>query len=147
MKPLAENYSDVLDHIDQSKSVEVYRNLHRKCLSVRQGGIVRCHAKDGVCLKDATFVVREKGRDKVRQEKKKNVHAFVRGFVIRPKETYELLDFGWQSIFYNPYLVDFWTEKDSELFVEKAQYVDIHRDGLSWDVLAFNFLYVGGCVS
>ena len=140
-KPLAEKYSDVLDHVDPEKTVEVYRNLHKQCLSVRQGGIVRCHAKDGICLKDAKFVVSEKGREKVRREKKKNVHAFVRGFVCNPRETDGLLDFGWDSIFYNPYTCDFFESDGKE--VEYARWVDVsaHSDRFVSQILAYNIGY------
>lgn len=59
--------------------VEVYRNLHRKCWSVRlAGGRVQRHT-DAVLLRNATFVVQAAGRARVLREGKKNVHAFVRG--------------------------------------------------------------------
>jgi hypothetical protein len=58
--------------------VEVYYNLHKKCFSIRHKGIVISHANT-VKLADVTFVVRKAGRERVLREKKKNVHAFVRG--------------------------------------------------------------------
>jgi hypothetical protein len=60
--------------------VEVYFNLHKKLFSVRQcsTGRVILHTK-GVHLLNPEFVVREAGRQRVLRERKKNVHAFVRG--------------------------------------------------------------------
>ena len=60
--------------------VQVYRNLHNRLLSIQDAktGLVIGHATT-VDLKDATFIVREAGRQRVLKEKKKNVHAFVKG--------------------------------------------------------------------
>jgi len=61
----------------------VYFNLHRKCYSIkalegRYKGRVVAHA-DRVLLRDVTFKVSEAGRQRVLQEKRKNVHAGVVG--------------------------------------------------------------------
>jgi hypothetical protein len=60
--------------------VEVYRNLHKHCWSVRsvQTGKVVAHV-DVATVKDARFVVRPAGRAKVLRDGRKNVHAFVKG--------------------------------------------------------------------
>ena len=60
--------------------VEVYFNLHKKLFSVRSvaTGRVMFHTYE-VCIDNPKFVVRKAGRDKVLRERKKNVHAFVRG--------------------------------------------------------------------
>jgi hypothetical protein len=62
--------------------VEVYWNLHKNCFSVRdcKTGRVIEHT-DGINLYDVKYVVRQAGRRKVLQEKRKNVHAFVRGYI------------------------------------------------------------------
>ncbi len=63
---------------------DIYRNLHFKgevVYSVRKDGLVEghalCYVMDGV-----TFHVGPKGNQRVRDEKRKNVHAVVRGHVI-----------------------------------------------------------------
>lgn len=58
--------------------VMVYYNLHKHTFSIQKSGIVITHA-DFVRLTDVEFRVREGGKEKVRQEKRKNVHAFVIG--------------------------------------------------------------------
>ena len=60
--------------------VEVYFNLHKRVFSVRscKTGRVVHHTKH-IRLFDPIFVVRESGRQRVLRERKKNVHAFVRG--------------------------------------------------------------------
>ena len=65
--------------------VDVYRNLHEDCYSIRsretdsdEYGNVIGHAH-GVLLRDAEFVVQEAGQAKCRETGVKNVHAVVRG--------------------------------------------------------------------
>jgi len=72
-----------LEHGDR---VEVYRNLHNGTHSVRRNGKVVKHLQhwQSLYLQNVTFAVQPAGREKVRREGKKNVHAFVRGQVILP---------------------------------------------------------------
>lgn len=58
--------------------VDIYFNLHKKCLSIRHKGRVIDHARS-VEMNSVSFVVSQKGRERVLREKRKNVHAFVRG--------------------------------------------------------------------
>ena len=63
--------------------VDVYKNLRNGMFSIkaRSGqykGLVVAHARQ-VWLDDVEFVVSKSGRDRVLREKKKYVHAFVRG--------------------------------------------------------------------
>ena len=64
--------------VDVEKPVWVYFNLHTGRWSIKQGGLVHCHAKL-ITLVDVEFRVREAGRLRVLKEQKKNVHAFVIG--------------------------------------------------------------------
>jgi hypothetical protein len=88
--------------------IEVYWNLHLRCYSVRalegaDKGRVIAHA-GALALRDVTFRVGEAGRQRVLRERRKNVHAFVRGVVIPFKadptryDSRRPLDVG-----YNPY--------------------------------------------
>ena len=61
-----------------STRVETYFNLHKGCLSYRpHSGRVQ-HA-ESMILNDVRFAVQPAGRERVRREGQKNVHAFVRG--------------------------------------------------------------------
>lgn len=75
--------------------VFVYRNLTKKCYSIKamEGpfkGRVIAHA-NYLRIKNATFKVSEKGRERVRRERKKYVHAGILGewdvYVNRDAET------------------------------------------------------------
>ena len=86
IKPHVQKSSEVAEHIDPTKKVRVYRNLHKNCFSVKQGGLVRCHA-DHVTLEDCKFIVSKAGQERVRDEGRKNVHAFVEAcwlILVRP---------------------------------------------------------------
>ena len=111
---------ETLHHGDR---VEIYRNLHNNTFSVRllrprsgradprwseKGKIVR-HIENWEILRltNAKFAVQPAGRAKVIREKRKNVHAFIRGTVdmaggylgkAPPHEIFE--------VSYNPYKSD-----------------------------------------
>ena len=136
-KPRVQISREVLDHIDPAVKVRVYRNLHKGCLSVQQNGIVKCHA-DNVVLRDFKMIVNPAGRERVRQEKAKNVHAYVEGHVIDAKEAWMgKLEFEWDECFYNPYKTDFWTDKNTYNYVDSGQYADVATDS----VLVYNYIY------
>ena len=81
--------------------VFVYRNLHKKCLSVRDTKTRRvvAHVKS-ITLFDCTFKVSDKGRQRVLRDRQKNVHAGVQGTWM--KDTM-LLTAGLKRVIYNPY--------------------------------------------
>ena len=82
---------------DPEKPVKVYWNLHRKCYSVQQKGLVVGHAEN-IALKNVTFKVNESGRQRVLKERRKNVHAFVTGLLDDSSNRY------WDvKVVYNPY--------------------------------------------
>jgi len=85
--------------IDPNKKIEVYFNLHKKTWSVRQSGRVVGHT-DYIQVKNPQYVVSKKGNERVRREKKKNVHAFVRGYVT---ESLPYMPNRQKFVSYNPY--------------------------------------------
>jgi len=114
--------------------VEVYRNLHKNCWSVRdtKTGRVVDHT-DSISIHNAKFVVRPAGRAKVLKEQRKNVHAFVRGettiaddFVI--PTIYDLNCIG--HISYNPYKSDTFMNNGEP--IETADIVFLDRTGKGW---------------
>lgn len=91
-----------------SKS-ECYWNLHKSLFSCRSKGRVYGHRNE-ICVADAQLVVRKTGRDKVRAERKKNVHAFVRGWEFVRDQYNWPADMNendtFERITYNPYVND-----------------------------------------
>ena len=82
----------------------IYWNLHKKIWSLQNCKTGRvCNHVEAFTLYDAKFVVRKAGQAKVRQEGKKNVHAFAVGTVY-PADMYAL--FNAKKVTYNPYKND-----------------------------------------
>lgn len=96
------------DNLFTGKRVMVYYNLHKHTFSVSYQNRVIMHA-DYVQLSDVEFRVRQGGKQKVRDEQRKNVHAFVIGNLMdycehpcdtMPGPTSNLI------VTYNPYKYD-----------------------------------------
>ena len=81
--------------------VDVYRNLHKRCYSIRQQGFVVAHAPT-VMITDAKLVVHPGGRDRVRATGHKNVHAFIQGTIVEGDWHGEAME----PIRYDPYRFD-----------------------------------------
>lgn len=117
--------------------VEVYFNLHKKLFSVRsrKTGRVIAHV-DKVSLCDPKFVVRKSGRDRVRREGKKNVHAFVKGKLLDPTEDnlvgalevlIKVIKKG-KAVTYNPYKYESFVYADTEQPIDNADYAVLSID-------------------
>lgn len=81
--------------INPRQSVAVYRNLHKDCFSVKQGGLVVAHTQE-IHLRDAKTHVGP-GREEARRTGNKNVHAWVRGYVTNDPGSVS------RKLSYNPY--------------------------------------------
>ena len=104
------------------QKVRVYWNLHKKIWSVQdcKSGLV-CDHLEHISLTNAKFVVRKAGQKRVREEGKKNVHAFAVGWVAREQD--EDRTCYWYDINYNPYKDDYF------MIVNKDGYKDeVPRD-------------------
>jgi hypothetical protein len=101
--------------LDQERKVFVYKNLHKNCWSIKQDGLVKAHALE-VNLYNASFKVSRVGQQRVRKEKRKNVHAGIVG--IMQDDFYQPV---WEDypeglmieVTYNPYKHDSFIEKVS----------------------------------
>ncbi len=88
--------------------VDVYRNLHTSGYSVRDAktGLVLVHC-DSVLLHSCSFKIQESGRIKTIEQKRKRVHAWIRGIFVSADEQ-QPSDFT-NIIYYNPYVTSkFW---------------------------------------
>jgi hypothetical protein len=109
------------------QKVMVYYNLHKHTFSVQKNGLVVLHA-DYVKLQDVEFRVRQGGKEKVRKEKSKNVHAFVIGNLVDYCQ-YPCDDIPEEPtgdiVTYNPYKYDTFVYKETEEPVTYATEVDM----------------------
>ena len=114
------------------KMHEAYWNLHKNVLSVRPSGGKVQHF-DYVQFETVRFSVQPAGRAKVIREQRKNVHAFVRGYMIDflkdesqlSEESRSTLLSGFDGVFqevtYNPYKYDTFVFKQDESPIHKAE--------------------------
>ena len=92
--------------------VQVYYNLHKKRLSVRNRGKVIKHT-DIIALENVKFHVQPAGQAKVRKNKRKNVHAYVSGDLAKKQAVNSMVS---DLVKYNPYKNDFFVdEKGNEM--------------------------------
>jgi hypothetical protein len=115
------------DNLFTGKRVMVYYNLHKHTFSVSYMGKVILHA-DYVKLKDVEFRVRSGGKQKVRDEKRKNVHAFVIGNLVDYCE-YPCSDLPEEPVSdivtYDPYKHDSFVVRGTEEPILNAKEVDM----------------------
>jgi protein-tyrosine phosphatase len=122
-----ENQKKILEDSLIGQRVKVYYNLHKHTFSVQKNGLVVMHA-DYIKLENLEFKVRPTGKEKVRQEKSKNVHAFVIGNLVDyckyPCDEIPEEPTG-NIVTYNPYRFDSFVYQDTELPVYNATEVDL----------------------
>ena len=108
---------------DPSSPVKVYWNLHRHLYSVQQNGLVVGHA-ESVALNDVKFKVSQAGRNRVLNEKRKNVHAFIIGTVATSGTVGEM------RITYNPYKYSSFVDREKETPIFAASSVALEGRGV-----------------
>jgi hypothetical protein len=101
----------------------IYWNLHKKCFSFRHKGLVYRHSSgEKLCLRDCSFKVYEKGRERVLKEKIKNVHAFIVTDIVLTN--FIVVDmFKYVEVTYNPYKYATFVRKDNGEPIHDAPYV------------------------
>lgn len=104
--------------IELAQEVEVYRNLNNGMWSIRDAKSKQILAHStNVLLHDPTFHVQPAGRDRVRRERRKNVHAYVKGKYVPPTlvppEEYDIL---FQETTYDPYTHEYFMADDEPVF-------------------------------
>lgn len=131
------NHHESMDAmIDRKKPIKVYFNLHKRCWSVMQDHKVRFHT-DYIVLRDCTFEVSKRGREKVLQSKRKNVHAFVKGFFTVPGSFPQAV-LMMETVTYNPYHSGSFYKKYNETYlVSSAKYVDMMSSTIDKVLAAF----------
>jgi hypothetical protein len=110
--------------------VFIYRNLHKKCYSVRCETTKRVIAHvNKIQLENCLFKVSATGRERVRRERKKNVHAGVvgewNGDVWGNYDTKASV-----KVTYNPYLYDTFVLTESKQPIKNALIVELDELGI-----------------
>ncbi len=109
-----------------NEKVFVYRNLRKKCYSVKSLKTKRVIAHvDSINLIEVKFKVSEAGRQRVLRTKQKNVHAGVIGYIA----DISLLCQS-SNVTYNPYKFDSFVNKDNEMPIYEANIACIDASGI-----------------
>lgn len=85
--------------------VKVYRNSHKKCWSIKEGKLPVKHATQ-LLLYNCLFHVSQSGRLRVLWQKKKNVHAWIKGTIVETIHWSSVCMeafWTWKEVKYNPY--------------------------------------------
>ena len=116
---------------ENTMSVDIYFNLHKKVFSVRHKGKVIGHAT-ALTVMNPKFVVQPAGRAKVLRDKVKNVHAFVRTDSMWTVEDdwYCVEVYKKERVKYNPYMSDTFVSCATGDAIHKAEvaYLTIDND-------------------
>ncbi len=104
------NHGISMNTKENTMTVDIYFNFHKKVFSVRKKGKVIQHAT-AMTVIEPKFVVQPAGRAKVLRDKVKNVHAFVRVnsmYTVDMELNYEFCEpfLPSERVKYNPYMAD-----------------------------------------
>ena len=121
--------------LEQSQVVTIYRNLNRKCFSIKdkKTGLVVAHA-DKFRIENVRCKVSEAGRQRVLKRKQKNVHAMLNGLYIGNCEMDTL---QMDEVYYDPYTLDSFVNKRTG---EKLTEIDLvyFEDGKAYMIRGEN---------
>lgn len=105
-----------MESVKKGDRVRVYWNLHKHCYSVqkkRDDGqwVVAAHMEE-LYLRGVTFKVSDAGRERVRQQERKNVHAMIEGTLTKTPPMWPRDVTG--RVSYNPYKDNTFVRVDSD---------------------------------
>jgi hypothetical protein len=97
-----------------------YRNLRTGGFSIKYKGRVVDRIKSAI-IDNVAFKVNQKGRERVINERQKNVHAYIVSHKYSIVKNYESNDLSEHEIKYNPYTDSYFKYKNNEIiFAEKV---------------------------
>lgn len=112
------------------KTVRVYRNLHKKCLSVlhrtEKGWRLLKHV-DRIELENVKFKVSQVRRERVLLKKRKNVHAFVEGVDVGASE---YATNNPRFVRYNPYIAGHFYDIETQAAVHSSPWAFVNGTGI-----------------
>lgn len=130
MESVVNLYTPFKDRIiDFKQHVLVYRNLTRSgyIWSIKQNNMVVAHATQ-IHLKECECLINHKAQKRIRQTKKREVHAYVKGYIsdVTTPIQYKMT--------YNPFNYDYFFTMDKfvlPLAIQGAKYACFNNKGVS----------------
>ena len=112
--------NNIIEKVSKAKYY-LYRNLHKNMFSIKYKQKV-IDRNNYQIMKDVIFVVSKKGQDRVRKEKRKNVHATISGFLVNESE-FNINLYNLIELYYNPYTTDYFTIKETKENIYNTKYI------------------------
>ena len=115
------------------EKVRVYWNLHKLIWSIVscKSGLVIDYKKY-LKLRDGYYTIWESGQKRVREEGKKNVHAFAVGYIVENNHN-NFNPIDWDRVKYNPYTDDYFMHQGmDENQYRPDHWNEIPRDWIGW---------------
>ena len=107
--------------VGEGQLVLIAFHLHKRCFSIRLASTRKVIGyADKVVVRDVGFLVSSSGRLRVLRERKKNVHAVVRGRYEQQEQI--LTPQQWREAYYNPYQVEGFVDRETR---EPIQFADM----------------------
>ncbi|MDP4096281.1 hypothetical protein OIN60_05790 [Paenibacillus sp. P96] len=107
--------------VEDGQLVLIAFHLHKRCFSVRLATTRKVAGyTDRIIVRDVRFPVSSSGRMRVLRERKKNVHAFVKGKYEQDIDSLSQLQL--REAYYNPYQVTGFVDRET---AEPLNYADI----------------------
>lgn len=113
----------IINNFDPKRAVEVYKNLNSGLLSVRQDNCIVFYT-DEIQLSSVELIVNQSGREFTVNSKRRNVHAYAKGYV----NEMELSFSSDKILYYNPFRTK-WFVDESGQTKSKVEYIKILADG------------------
>ena len=120
--------------IDYQRPVRVFKNPLRDCYTIMQGFRVLASARQ-VRLREVTFTVRERGRQKMLREGKRTVHAWINGLLVdftHDDECRDLQTLVGRRVGYNPHRAGSFMDRDDDTPVTRASLVQLDETGVCY---------------
>ena len=120
------------------EKVRVYWNLHKLIWSIVscKSGLVIDYKKY-LKLRDGYYTIWESGQKRVREEGKKNVHAFAVGYIVENNDN-NFNPIDWDRVKYNPYTDDYFMHKGED----HDEWNEIPRDWVGWIRLELSLIHI-----
>lgn len=111
-----------LFYLENDQLVMIAFHLHKKCFSIRNAKSRKVIGyTNRIIIRDVFFPVSASGRQRALNERKKNVHAFVKGSYDESLQSCDKLTF--REAYYNPYLVSSFVDRETFEPIEGADIV------------------------
>ena len=90
--------------LENGQTILIAYHLYRRCFSIRNANTRKVIGyTDRIVVRNARFIVSQAGRARVLRERKKNVHAYVKGIYEKELQHMSIIGIQAREAYYNPY--------------------------------------------